>query len=36
MPLDVGSKAETLVKAIRKRKGLKEDIPLLADYLDKM
>jgi len=36
MPLDAGSKAEALVKAIRKRKGLKEDIPILADYLDKM
>jgi elongation factor 2 len=36
LPLDAGSKAETLVKALRKRKGLKEDIPVLADYIDKM
>jgi len=36
LPLDAGSKAETLVKGIRKRKGLKEDIPTLDQYLDKL
>ena len=35
-PLDAGSKAETLVKGIRKRKGLKEEFPKVEDYLDKM
>lgn len=35
-PLDAGSKAETLVKGIRKRKGLKEELPKLEDYLDKL
>ena len=36
LPLTAGSKAETLVKAVRKRKGLKEDIPIIADYIDKL
>ena len=35
-PLDVGSKTETIVKGIRKRKGLKEDIPALDNYYDKL
>jgi elongation factor 2 len=36
LPLDVGSKAEALVNDIRKRKGLKLELPKLEDYLDKM
>jgi elongation factor 2 len=36
MPLDPGSKAEALVNEIRKRKGLKEGIPTLDNFLDKM
>ena len=35
-PLERGSKAEEIVKAIRKRKNLKEDIPTLDYYLDKL
>eukprot|EP00923_Selenidium_pygospionis_P027817 GHVN01050323.1.p1 GENE.GHVN01050323.1~~GHVN01050323.1.p1 ORF type:complete len:834 (+),score=120.27 GHVN01050323.1:2572-5073(+) len=35
-PLEVGSKTEEIVKAIRKRKGLKDDIPPLDNYMDKM
>jgi elongation factor 2 len=35
-PLDSTSKAHELVNGIRKRKGLKEGIPPLADYLDKL
>jgi elongation factor 2 len=35
-PLDKGSKLEEMVKAIRKRKGLKEDIPPLDTYYDKL
>lgn len=35
-PLQVGGKCEELVKCIRKRKGLKEDIPSLDNYLDKL
>lgn len=35
-PLDKGSKLEELVKGIRKRKGLKEDIPPLDYYYDKL
>lgn len=35
-PLESGSKAEDIVKNIRKRKGLKEGIPSLGDYLDKL
>jgi len=36
LPLTAGSKAEALVKAVRKRKGLKEDIPKIEDYIDKL
>lgn len=36
LPLTVGSKAEELVKKIRKRKGLKEDIPTLDNFIDKL
>ncbi|KAI0285488.1 P-loop containing nucleoside triphosphate hydrolase protein [Russula aff. rugulosa BPL654] len=35
-PLDKGSKLEEMVKAIRTRKGLKPDIPLLDAYHDKL
>lgn len=35
-PLDAGSKLQELVKGIRKRKGLKEDIPELDNYYDKL
>ncbi|KAF8506552.1 eukaryotic translation elongation factor 2 [Russula emetica] len=35
-PLDKGSKLEDMVKAIRTRKGLKPDIPLLDTYYDKL
>jgi elongation factor 2 len=35
-PLAVGSKANLVVAGIRKRKGLKEEIPGLDNYLDKM
>jgi len=35
-PLYPGSKANTLVKDIRKRKNLKEDVPELDQYLDKL
>ena len=35
-PFIQGSKAETIVTAIRKRKGLKEGIPALDNYLDKL
>lgn len=35
-PLTAGSKANAIVLGIRKRKGLKEEIPALDNYLDKM
>jgi len=35
-PLEKGSKLETLVNEIRKRKGLKEGIPSLDNYYDKL
>jgi len=35
-PIEAGSKLETMVKAIRKRKGLNEDIPSLDRYYDKL
>ncbi|OII73721.1 GTPase translation elongation factor 2 [Cryptosporidium ubiquitum] len=35
-PLERGSKTEELVKAIRRRKNIKEDIPALDNYLDKL
>eukprot|EP00917_Polyrhabdina_sp_WS-2016_P009899 GHVP01021716.1.p1 GENE.GHVP01021716.1~~GHVP01021716.1.p1 ORF type:complete len:832 (-),score=135.51 GHVP01021716.1:48-2543(-) len=35
-PLDVGSKAHTLVLGIRKRKGIKEELPPLDYYHDKL
>jgi len=35
-PLDPTSKVGKLVRAVRKRKGLKEDIPSLNEYLDKL
>jgi len=35
-PMEEGSKAETLVNAIRKRKGLKFGIPNLENFVDKM
>ena len=34
-PFDVKSKAYELLMAIRKRKGLKQELPILADYIDK-
>lgn len=34
--LEVGSKCNTTIDAIRKRKGLKEGIPALDNYLDKL
>jgi len=35
-PLEKGGKLEEMIKAIRKRKGLKEDIPELDQYYDKL
>ena len=35
-PLDVNSEAGKLVREVRKRKGLKENIPDLSEYLDKL
>jgi len=35
-PFDVKSKAYGIVMAIRKRKGLKLELPILADYIDKL
>jgi elongation factor 2 len=35
-PLEEGSKANEIVKSIRKRKGLSEDIPPLSNFLDKL
>lgn len=35
-PLEKGSKTEEIVSAIRKRKNLKEEIPALDNYLDKL
>lgn len=35
-PFDVKSKAYTISMGIRKRKGLKQEIPNLNDYIDKM
>jgi len=35
-PLDPKSRAYGIVMAIRKRKGLKLELPILADYIDKM
>lgn len=35
-PFETDSKAGALVADIRKRKGLKEGIPELANYLDKL
>lgn len=35
-PLEIGSKADIIVKAIRKRKGIKDCIPSLDNYLDKL
>jgi len=35
-PFDAGSKAHQIVGEIRKRKGLKEGIPALDNYLDKL
>jgi len=29
-------KADEIVRAIRKRKGLKQDLPTLADFIDKL
>ena len=34
-PFDVRSKAYEITMAIRKRKGLKQELPVLADYIDK-
>ena len=36
LPLTPGSKAEAIVKAIRKRKGIKEELPRLEEYVDKL
>jgi len=35
-PLEISSKTEALVKDIRKRKNIKEDIPTLDNYFDKL
>jgi len=35
-PFDAASKAGTLVTAVRKRKGLKEGIPDLENFIDKL
>ena len=35
-PLEIGAKANQIVEAIRKRKGLKEGIPLLENFIDKL
>jgi elongation factor 2 len=35
-PLDPNSKVGQIVRSVRKRKGLKEDIPNLSEYLDKL
>jgi elongation factor 2 len=35
-PYDVNSKVHQIVKNIRKRKGLKEDLPIFDDYNDKL
>lgn len=35
-PMEKGSKAEALVEAIRKRKGLKPGIPALDNFIDKL
>jgi elongation factor 2 len=35
-PLDPTSKANEIVKAIRKRKGMREDLPPLDEYIDKL
>jgi len=35
-PLEVGSKTNVIIEKIRKRKGLKEGIPALDNYLDKL
>ena len=34
-PFDIKSKAYTITMNIRKRKGLKQELPVLADYIDK-
>jgi len=35
-PLDPKSKAYAILMAIRKRKGMKQELPNLADYIDKL
>ena len=35
-PFDVKSKAYEITMQIRKRKGLKQELPVLADYIDKI
>lgn len=35
-PLDPESKVGKIVREVRKRKGLKQDIPMLSEYLDKL
>jgi hypothetical protein len=35
-PFELGSKTQVALAAIRKRKGLKEELPDLGDYLDKL
>lgn len=35
-PFEAGSKTQVALAAIRKRKGLKEELPDLGDYLDKL
>jgi len=35
-PLDPTSKVNTIVKAVRKRKGLSEEIPTLDRFLDRL
>ena len=35
-PFDVKSLSYPILMGIRKRKGLKQELPILADYIDKM
>lgn len=35
-PLEAGAKANDIVEAIRKRKGLKPGVPALENFIDKL
>jgi len=35
-PFDAGTKVYDIIRASRKRKGIKEDLPPLDEYLDKL